>query len=143
MSGEPDSGILTFEHDLALQPYPGLADGAWTPHGPSCVSRIWAGQRTEVEMNWNSRTSAYGDDAADRIQSLADDAKSTAARMQSRVSDAWGKGADWASKKSDDLDATSRQLIGSMSDAVSTRPLLAVGIAILAGVVISRLLSRD
>lgn len=87
--------------------------------------------------------SAYGDDAADRIQSFADDAKSTAANVQSRVSDAVGKGADWASKKSRDLDATSRELVGSMSDAVSARPLLAVGVAIVAGFFISRLLLRD
>jgi len=77
--------------------------------------------------------SAYSDDAADRIQSLADDAKSTAAHMRSRVSDAMANGADWALKKTDDLDAPLRELVGSMSDAVSTRPVLAVGIAILAG----------
>jgi hypothetical protein len=70
----------------------------------------------EVKMNWNSRTSAYGDDAADRIQSFADNAKSTAEKTQSRVSEAWAKGADWTSKKSDDLDATSRELIGSVSE---------------------------
>jgi ElaB/YqjD/DUF883 family membrane-anchored ribosome-binding protein len=95
-------------------------------------------------MNWNtSRISTHGDNAADRVQSLADDAKSTAADMRSRVSDAMGKGADWASKKADDLDTTSRELVGSMSDAVSARPLLAVGIAVLAGFLISKLFSRD
>lgn len=95
-------------------------------------------------MNWNQgRMSAYRDDAADGIKSFADDAKSTAAKMQSRVSDALGKGSDWASEKSDDLGATSRELVGSMSEAVSARPLLAVGIAIVAGVLISRLFSRD
>jgi ElaB/YqjD/DUF883 family membrane-anchored ribosome-binding protein len=87
--------------------------------------------------------SAYGDDAADRIQSYADDAKSTVADVRSRVSDSIGKGADWASKKTGDLDATSRELVGSMSDTVSARPLLAVGIAVLAGFLISQLFSRD
>ena len=95
-------------------------------------------------MNRNmSRMSAYGDDVADRPQSYAEDAKSTAAEVRSRMSDAIGKGADWASKRTGDLDATSRELIGSMSDAVTARPLLAVGIAVLAGVLISRLFSRD
>ncbi len=95
-------------------------------------------------MNRNtSRMSAYGDDVADRMQSYADYAKSTAADVRGRMSDAIGKGADWASKKTGDLDATSRELVGSMSDAVSARPLLAVGIAVLAGVLISKLLWRD
>jgi len=95
-------------------------------------------------MNWNtSRISTYGVKAADRVQSLADDAKSTAADMRSRVSDAMGRSADWASKKTDDLDTTSRELVGSMSDALSARPLLAVGIAVLAGFLISKLFSRD
>lgn len=99
---------------------------------------------TEVNMNWNtSRISTYGVKAADRVQSLADDAKSTAADMRSRVSDAMGKSADWASKKTDDLDTTSREMVGSMSDALSARPLLAVGIAVLAGFLISKLFSRD
>lgn len=98
----------------------------------------------EVNMNWNkSRLSAYGNDATDRVQSFADDAKSTAEDMRSRMSDAVGRSADWASKKTDDLDASSRELVGSMSDAVSARPLLAVGVAVLAGFLISQLLSRD
>jgi ElaB/YqjD/DUF883 family membrane-anchored ribosome-binding protein len=54
-----------------------------------------------------------------------------------------GKSADWASKKTDDLDTTSRELVRSMSDALSARPLLAVGIAVLAGFLISKLFSRD
>jgi ElaB/YqjD/DUF883 family membrane-anchored ribosome-binding protein len=87
--------------------------------------------------------STYGDDADDRLQSIADDANDTAANLRARVSDAVGKGAEWASKKTSDLDATSRELVGSMSDAVSARPLLAVGIALLAGIVISRLFTRD
>jgi ElaB/YqjD/DUF883 family membrane-anchored ribosome-binding protein len=91
----------------------------------------------------NLNTSRISDNAADRVVSFADDAKSTAADMRSRVSDAMGKGADWASKKTDDLDATSRELIGYTSDAVSARPLLAVGIAVLTGFLISKLLSRD
>lgn len=95
-------------------------------------------------MNWNrGRMSGYGDDAADRIQSFADGAKSTAAKMQSRASDAFERGADWASEKSDDLGATSKQLIASTSDAVTARPILAVGLAVLAGFLISQLLSRD
>lgn len=95
-------------------------------------------------MNWNNRRmSAYSDDAADRLQSYAEDARSTAADVRRRVSDALGKGAEWASKKTDDLDATSRELVRSMSDVVSARPLLAVGIAVLAGILISRLFSRD
>jgi ElaB/YqjD/DUF883 family membrane-anchored ribosome-binding protein len=77
------------------------------------------------------------------LQSIADDANDTAANLRARVSDAVGKGAEWASKKTSDLDATSRELVGSMSDAVSARPLLAVGIALLAGIVISRLFTRD
>jgi ElaB/YqjD/DUF883 family membrane-anchored ribosome-binding protein len=87
--------------------------------------------------------STYGDDADDRLQSIADDANDTAANLRARVSDAVGKGAEWASKKTSDLDATSRELVGSMSDAVSARPLLAVGIALLAGIVVSRLFTRD
>jgi ElaB/YqjD/DUF883 family membrane-anchored ribosome-binding protein len=95
-------------------------------------------------MNWNTRqVSGYGENAADRVQSFADDAKKTGADMRSRVSDAMTKGADWASKKTDDLDTTSRELVGSMSDAVSSRPLLAVGVAIFAGFLISKLFSRD
>ena len=95
-------------------------------------------------MNWNSRQmSEYGENAADRVQSFAEDAKGTAGDMRSRVSDAMGKGADWASKKTDDLDATSKELVRSISEAVSARPLLAVGIAACAGLLISRLFSRD
>jgi ElaB/YqjD/DUF883 family membrane-anchored ribosome-binding protein len=90
-----------------------------------------------------SEMSAYGDDAANRIQSFADDAKSSAADMRNRVSDAIGTGTDWASRKADDLDATSRELASSLSNAVSARPLVAVGIAVLAGLLISRLFSRD
>lgn len=143
MSREPDAGILTSN---AALPYSGMrvvpmAGPPYTAHPAFLACKLPNGM--EVKMNWNSRTSAYGDDAADRIHSFADDAKSTADKMQSRVSDASAKGADWASTKSDDLGATSRELIGSVSDTVSARPLLAVGIAILAGFVISRLLSRD
>jgi len=77
----------------------------------------------EVYMNRNtSGMSAYGDDAADRIQSYADDAKSTVADVRSRVSDAIVKGADWASKKTGDLDATSRELVGSISDTLARAP---------------------
>lgn len=95
-------------------------------------------------MTWNTaHMSEYGADAADRIRSFAEDAKSTAADMRSRSSDAIGRGADWASKKTSDLDATSRELIGSMSDAVSARPVLAVGIALLAGYLLFQLFSRD
>ena len=94
-------------------------------------------------MNWNRQMSEFGENAADHVQSFADEAKGTAADMQSRVSDAMGKSADWASKKTDNLDATSRELVASMSDAVSARPLLAVGIAVFAGFLISKLFSRD
>ena len=60
-------------------------------------------------MNWNmGRTSAYGDKAADRVQSFASDAQNTAADVRSRVADAIEKGADWASTRTDDLAATSR-----------------------------------
>lgn len=91
-------------------------------------------------MSWN--TSQMTDKAADRVQSFADDAKSTAADMRGRASDLMATSADWASKKTEGLNATSRELVGSMSDAVSSRPLLAVGIAVLAGFVISKLFSR-
>ena len=94
-------------------------------------------------MNWNTSMPASGDNAVDRVQSFADDAKSTAADMQNRVSDVMGKGAVWASKKTGDLDATSRELVGSVSEAVSARPLLAVGIAVLGGFLISKLFWRD
>ena len=95
-------------------------------------------------MTWKTdQMSEYGGDAADRIRSFADDAKSTAADMRSRASDALGRGADWASKKTGDLDTTSRELVGSMSDAVSARPVLAVGIALLAGFLLFQLFSRD
>lgn len=95
-------------------------------------------------MNLNTTPmSAYGDDAVHRMRSLTDEAKSTATDMSSRMSDAIGKGADWASKKTDDLDATSRELVSSVSAAVSARPVLAVGIAIIAGLLISKLFSRD
>jgi len=95
-------------------------------------------------MNWNTRRMyEYGDRAADRVQSFADDAKGTAADMRSRASDLMATSADWASKKTDDLNATSRELIGSMSNAVSSRPVLAVGIAVLAGFLVSMLFSRD
>ena len=95
-------------------------------------------------MTWNTdQMSEYGADAANRSRSFADDAKSTAAAMRSRSSDTFRTSADWASKKIGDLDATSRDLVGSMSDAVSARPLLAVGIAVLAGILLSQLFSRD
>jgi ElaB/YqjD/DUF883 family membrane-anchored ribosome-binding protein len=87
--------------------------------------------------------SEYGHRAADGVQSFADDARSTAADMRNRVSDVMGKSTEWASKKTDDLNATSRELVGSMSDAVTSRPLLAVGIAVLAGFLVSKLFSRD
>ena len=92
-------------------------------------------------MNWN--TSQMTDKAADRVQSFADDAKSTAADMRSRGSDLVATSADWASKKTDNLNTTSRELVGSMSDAVSARPLLAVGIAVLTGFLASKLFSHD
>jgi ElaB/YqjD/DUF883 family membrane-anchored ribosome-binding protein len=95
-------------------------------------------------MIWNTdQMSEYGADAANRIRSFADDAKNTAADMRSRSSDAFGRGADWASNKTGDLDATSRELVSSMSDAVGARPLLAVGIAVLTGFLLSQLFSRD
>ena len=95
-------------------------------------------------MTWKTdQMSEYGGDAADRIRSFADDAKSTAADMRSRASDTLVRGADWASKKTGDLDATSRELVGSMSDAVSARPFLAVGIAVVVGFLLSQLFSRD
>ena len=95
-------------------------------------------------MNWNTKhMSEYGDRAADGVQSFADDASSKAADMRKSVSDVMGKSTEWASKKTDDLNATSRELIGFMSDAVSSRPLLAVGIAVLAGFLVSKLFSRD
>jgi len=99
---------------------------------------------SEVNMNWNtSRMSAHGEKAADRVQSFADDAKSTAADLGSRALDAIERGADWTAKRTNDLDATSREVIGSMSNAVSARPFLAVGIAVFAGFLISKLFSRD
>ena len=95
-------------------------------------------------MNWNTKEmSEYGHRAADGIQSFADDAGSTAADMRNRVSEVMGRSTEWASKKSDDLNATSRELIASMSDAVTSRPLLAVGVAVLAGFLVSKLFSRD
>lgn len=96
-------------------------------------------------MNRNmGRMSSYGDDAADRAQSYADDVKSTAADLRNRMSDAIGKGAEWASRKTGDLDAASRELVGSVSETVSTRPMLAIGVALLAGFLISQLFSsRD
>ena len=95
-------------------------------------------------MNWNTnRTSEYADRAGESVQSFADDAKRTAADMRHRMCDAMAKSADWASKKTDDLNTTSRELVGSMSDAVTARPLLAVGIAVFAGFLISKLFSRN
>ena len=98
----------------------------------------------EVDMNWStSQMSAYGDNAADRMESFADDAKSTAADVRSRVADAIEQGTDWASKRSGDLDAPSKELVASMSDAVSARPFLAVSVAAVAGFLLYHLFSRD
>jgi ElaB/YqjD/DUF883 family membrane-anchored ribosome-binding protein len=90
-----------------------------------------------------SRMTAYGDGAAERIQSLADGAKSAAADIGSRASDAIGTSADWATAKGAQLNTRSRELVGSLSDSVSARPLMAVGIAVLAGLLISKLFSRN
>ncbi len=95
-------------------------------------------------MTWKTdQMSEYGRDALASGQSFAENAKSTAEDLRSRASDALARGADWASKKTGDLDATSRELVGSMSEAARARPLFAVGIAIVAGFLLSQLLSRD
>ena len=87
--------------------------------------------------------SAYGDEAADSVRSLSTDAKSTAKNLGGRISDAVDKGTHWVSKRTGDLDATSRELVESMSEAVRARPLVAVSVAAVAGFLFYRWFSRD
>jgi len=138
------AGAWAGTHANGSQSYTGIRHGRIGAEWQNTDTSLHSNQLTEVNMNWNTRRMGeYGNSAADRVQSFADGAKSTAADMRSRASDLMETSADWASKKTDDLNATSRELVASMSDAVSTRPLLAVGIAIFAGFLISKLFSRD
>ena len=89
------------------------------------------------------RMSATANEVADRMQDYSTQAKSSAASARDRLADAVEKGSDWASEKSRDLRATSQDLLGSACDAVSARPMVAVGIAAAVGYLLARMLARD
>ena len=82
-------------------------------------------------------------DAADSAIRKAKPAIDKVARMAHRAVDKAAASAlpaaDWIGEKTDRLDATQRRLVNDTSAYISANPLTAIGIALLAGVVLSRM----
>jgi len=88
------------------------------------------------------RISDVADDTLDRVQDYSDQARTAAARARDRLADAAEKGGEWASERSREAAGSSRALLSAACDAISARPVMAVGIALVAGFLIARMASR-
>jgi ElaB/YqjD/DUF883 family membrane-anchored ribosome-binding protein len=82
-------------------------------------------------------------DAADSALRKAQPAIDKVAQMAHRAVDkavaSAAPAADWIDEKTDRLDATQRKLVNDTSAYISANPLTAIGIALLAGVLLSRM----
>jgi len=90
-----------------------------------------------------SRLATAGNGITDRAQEYSDEVRKTASRARERFSDALDQGTEWASNKTRDVQATSKELLAAASDSVTARPLVAVGIAAAFGYLLAKLLNRD
>lgn len=94
-------------------------------------------------MNAMRHLSVSESEIADRVQAYSDQALNTTTAVRDRLAGAVEQGADWAARKTRAVDATSREAFASVCSSISARPLWAVGIAVVAGLLLARVVSRD
>jgi ElaB protein len=78
------------------------------------------------------------DEAAHKAQPVIDRVASMAHQATDKVSNAGEQTADWVSQQSENLVVTQKVMVDAACKYISANPLKAVGIALVAGLVISR-----
>lgn len=94
-------------------------------------------------MNASRHMSVSESEIADRVQAYSDQAANTTTAVRERLTGAVEQGTRWAAKKTRAADASSREAFAAACDAISARPLWAIGIAVVAGLLLARVSARD
>jgi ElaB/YqjD/DUF883 family membrane-anchored ribosome-binding protein len=79
------------------------------------------------------------DEAARKVQPTIDRVTSMAHQATDKVSSAGGQTADWVNEQSEQLILTQKKVVDDTYKYISANPLKAIGIALVAGVLISRI----
>jgi ElaB/YqjD/DUF883 family membrane-anchored ribosome-binding protein len=80
------------------------------------------------------------DEAVRKAKPAIDKVTAKAHEAVDRAADAAVPAADWLAEKSESLDATQKKLVADTCSYVAANPLKAIGIAVVAGVVLGRIL---
>lgn len=82
------------------------------------------------------------DDAASKAKPAIDQVAAMAHRAVDKAAGAAAPTADWLTEQGENINARQKQLVAQTRDYVSTNPLKAVGMAVVAGFLLSRLIHR-
>ena len=82
------------------------------------------------------------DEAASKVKPAIDQVAAMAHQAVDRAAGAAAPTADWLTEQGENINARQKQLVAQTRDYVSTNPLKAVGIAVVAGFLLSRLIRR-
>ena len=94
-------------------------------------------------MNAMRHLSVSESEIADRVQAYSDNALNTTTGVRDRLAGAVEQGTEWAARKTQAVDATSREMFAAACNSISARPFWALGIAVVAGLLLARVVSRD
>ena len=82
------------------------------------------------------------DEAATKAKPVIDQIAATAHQAVDRAAGAAAPTVDWLTEQGESINASQKQLVAQTRDYVSTNPLKAVGIAVVAGFLLSHLIRR-
>ena len=82
------------------------------------------------------------DDAARKAKPAFDQVAATVHQVVEKTAAAAAPAADWLGKQGKSLNATQKKLVTNTSASIAANPLVSVGVAALAGFLISRLIRR-
>lgn len=119
--------------EITSRPTPAFPTESANP--ASTVNRATAGMNGAVD-----RLALAADGAADQIKPAIDRVATLAHQAVSKAASVAGPAADWISHQGESLDAARQKAIQTAGDTVRANPWKTVGIAVLAGFVLSRYL---
>lgn len=82
------------------------------------------------------------DEAADKAKPVIDQVAAMAHQVVDRAAGAAAPTAEWLTEQGENINARQKQLVADTRDYVSANPLKAVGMAVVAGFVLGRLIRR-
>ena len=97
-------------------------------------------QASQGAHNVVNSLAGRADEAVRRIPPAIDQAASLAHQAVDRAENAVAPTADWVTQQANSLEAAEKKLVTGTSSYISANPLKSIGLAVLAGIVISRMM---